>query len=367
MGCGGSTEAKNTSIYDTADTFSKPFYQPPDGETNNGSLQLKPQDTVPHSTASVIEGLVPNTAIGDMLANVPLLLKLKESERDKLGGVMVQGVFGDGTNVFAQGDVGDKFYIVMSGDAVVTKTSENGEQSQIGSLSTGDYFGEAALLGKDNQRGATITAKGTLTTLWLSNEKFRTLLGGDAFNIKFVSRRGISAEKGGPTITGGRPVGKSKPADADTSKSEEQKELCRKGLQGTVLCSSFDSLTIDAIVDEMWMENVVIGTSLMKQGDLGVMLYVIEEGHFGIFVAEDENEPIEVQVDGPGRCFGELALMYNAPRAATVTAKTDAKVHHAQRTTQNTEHYLMNSKIAGVCDRSLHVPPFGQGCRKGED
>ncbi len=31
----------------------------------------------------------------------------------------------------------------------------------------------------------------------------------------------------------------------------------------------------------------------------------------------------KVQDQGPGGAFGELALLYNAPRAATVIAKTD--------------------------------------------
>jgi cAMP-dependent protein kinase regulator len=53
----------------------------------------------------------------------------------------------------------------------------------------------------------------------------------------------------------------------------------------------------------------------MLLGDAGDNFYVVESGDFDIFVNGNR-----VASRGPGTSFGELALLYNSPRAATVTS-----------------------------------------------
>src|SRR3954468_14166094 len=78
----------------------------------------------------------------------------------------------------------------------------------------------------------------------------------------------------------------------------------------------------------MWRSEVKAGVAAVKQGDLGDCLYVIAAGEFDVYVNDKK-----VAVRGKGTMFGELALMYNSPRAATVVANQDSVVWMIDRFT----------------------------------
>jgi len=78
------------------------------------------------------------------------------------------------------------------------------------------------------------------------------------------------------------------------------------------------------------------GEAVIKQGDAGAVLYVLEEGKLDCHkVFNKDEEPKFLKTYEPGEAFGELALLYNAPRAATITAKTDAICWELDRATFN--------------------------------
>jgi len=63
---------------------------------------------------------------------------------------------------------------------------------------------------------------------------------------------------------------------------------------------------------------------VIKQGEQGDVLYLIEAGYFECYKQfnKDQN-PVMVKKYNAGEFFGELALLYNSPRAASVFAKSD--------------------------------------------
>lgn len=84
-----------------------------------------------------------------------------------------------------------------------------------------------------------------------------------------------------------------------------------------------------------WRKKIPDKTELIKQGDVfAEHFYIVQSGTFGIFIRKDEAKSMEQAINdankvgnvGPGKSFGELALMYHAPRAATVCAQEDSEV-----------------------------------------
>src|ERR1043165_2255555 len=65
----------------------------------------------------------------------------------------------------------DRFYMILEGEAEVTKTINNTEERLLTTLAPGDFFGEMALI-HNAPRAATVTAKSPLTTLELDKTAF---------------------------------------------------------------------------------------------------------------------------------------------------------------------------------------------------
>ena len=68
-----------------------------------------------------------------------------------------------GKNVFREGDIGDSFFVLISGEVVVGK-DRGGQFIELARLGVGDCFGEMALVGK-HVRSATIRANGDTVTM----------------------------------------------------------------------------------------------------------------------------------------------------------------------------------------------------------
>ncbi|EJF62838.1 protein kinase A regulatory subunit [Dichomitus squalens] len=96
------------------------------------------------------------TMYEQFLSSVDLLASLEPEERSKVADALVSRVYEDGEAVVRQGEMGDTFFFVEEGNAVVTKV-RNGGPEVVGHLKKGDYFGELSLL-RLEPRAATVSA-----------------------------------------------------------------------------------------------------------------------------------------------------------------------------------------------------------------
>lgn len=70
---------------------------------------------------------------------------------------------------------------------------------------------------------------------------------------------------------------------------------------------------------------------IFKFGDPGHALYIVRTGEVEIFVKNDQGEKIVLEVSKAGDVFGEVSLLDNGPRTASVAAVTDAEVLRLDR------------------------------------
>ncbi|CCH40669.1 cAMP-dependent protein kinase regulatory subunit [Wickerhamomyces ciferrii] len=101
-------------------------------------------------------------------------------------------------------------------------------------------------------------------------------------------------------------------------KTQEQLTRLSNSVVKNFLFSSLDEDSFKTVINALEEAKYPAGTEVIRQGDEGDFFYVVETGYVQFFV-DGKN----VNRFGAGASFGELALMYNSPRAATAVAESD--------------------------------------------
>ena len=100
--------------------------------------------------------------------------------------------------------------------------------------------------------------------------------------------------------------------------------------------SALDDKEFKIVVDAIEEIKGKAGEAIITEGEQGDCMYVLEKGSLDCTkVFAGNTEPTFLKEYVPGEGFGELALLYNAPRAATITAKTDYEIWKLDRDTFN--------------------------------
>ncbi|XP_071817983.1 cAMP-dependent protein kinase type II regulatory subunit-like isoform X3 [Apostichopus japonicus] len=105
-------------------------------------------------------------------------------------------------------------------------------------------------------------------------------------------------------------------------KSDDQRDRLAKAVKPILLFRALDETQMQDVLDAMFEKKTSRGEHIIDEGDDGDNFYVIDSGTFDIL--KDINGEVKKvgMYDNTGS-FGELALMYNTPRAATIVASSD--------------------------------------------
>jgi len=95
--------------------------------------------------------------------------------------------FEAGDVIFCAGQPGDRFYVIVRGQADVLAADFSARERHLSTLSEGEYFGEIALL-EDVPRSATIRARTPMVCLTLERQEFLRLVAASPdLNTAFAS------------------------------------------------------------------------------------------------------------------------------------------------------------------------------------
>src|ERR1700682_2613006 len=194
-----------------------------------------------------------------------------------------------GTTVVRQGERGDEVFVVATGKAAVI-VRERGEDTTVQELEVGDYFGERALLG-DGLRRATVRALTPLKLLAFPADAFwKELAGTMAWETRLRMALGE-----------------------------------RERLEELPIFAGMGSRQLDLLAVKLAVREVAAGETLIRQGDPGDTFYIVREGELEVVVSANGARR-RANLLHPGDFFGEIALLYQVPRTATVRARTLASV-----------------------------------------
>ena len=209
----------------------------------------------------------------ELLSAVPILSSLNEDQQETIADALELIDFEEGDVIFKKGQVGDRFYMIKEGSVKITNPDNSDEL--LTELSVGGYFGERALM-QDETRAATVTTSAYCRCYSLNRTAFHELLG----PLEDIWR--LDALK-------------------DVSILQSLKISQLKKLASELVNRTFEA-----------------GEVIFNKGDVGEDFYIVERGDFDVI---GDNETVLAKLS-KGACFGELALLKNDTRAATVKAVT---------------------------------------------
>jgi len=198
------------------------------------------------------------------------------------------------TKLIEQGDDGDVLYVVQEGQMDCYKKQPDGEDKLVKECKAGDAFGELALL-YNCPRAASVKAHDRCVLWQLDRETFNHIVRNSAC---------------------------------------KRRERYEEFLKSVPILKSMEAYEMSSMCDALQTVTFKQGETIVKQGDTGDTFFILEEGECRVDKVYVQNTPAqEVMQYKSGDYFGELALLMNEPRAASVIASTDCRLLTLSRRT----------------------------------
>jgi CRP-like cAMP-binding protein len=234
--------------------------------------------------------------VSAVLAQLPLFASLPSDAIAALADIMQSGSLEEGDILFEQGDPSGALFLIISGAVKVVIKDADGE-NVLRQLGPGEALGEMSLI---DQAPRTATVKA------ISPVHYDVLYHQDFMDI-------VSAL---PAETMG--VLRDVAANIRARKGDLLKTL--------PLFSGLPDEVLGEIALKMIGDSIEPGEVLFRKGDAGNALFIVTQGWFKITTVDSQGGELVLNQCGPGEAIGEMSLIDEEPRSASVIALTAAQV-----------------------------------------
>ena len=262
-----------------------------------------------------------------ILETVPIFSGCSKPQLVKMAKVMEEKYYGANEYMTKQGEEGKNFFVIVEGKADIVIDGK-----PIGQLEKGDYCGEVALI-NDSKRTASVkvNSKSRVHAFCVSKTTFHNVLQKD-MNLVFYRRQAIAIDNSAGKEEAEKKEDSEKKKKRGPKLTHPSKQEVRWLLQAVSKNALFAQLSKSEkkhIISQMHKEDIKRGEVLIREGENGNTFYVIRSGQFRV----TSREKGHICYVATREAVGELALIYNAPRSATVTAMTNAILWAIDRAT----------------------------------
>ena len=132
------------------------------------------------------------------------------------------------------------------------------------------------------------------------------------------------------------------------------------------LFDGLDPSTLEALADQLEVEYVSAGSTIVEEGEAGDCLYIVDSGRLRVSKMVDGSE-IVLRELSRADVVGEMALLDDRPRSATVRAVRDSRIYRlgassfADLVTQRPSVLSQVARLLITRLTSVHTPPLGSG------
>lgn len=248
------------------------------------------------------------TQVQEALGNNPLFVQLSEDAIKELASQASAFSFGSGESIIKEGDWGESFYMLSEGDVEIIHTAPSGVETTVATLHAGDSFGEMALV-QSEPRNATVRALGPVSVCKVGRTAFLKAL------------ENANLDRGQITTT----------------------LRSTSILRSSELFKGLSPCSLNKLLSLCTRETVATGKVLAQEGEEGDHFFIIESGAVEVNQS-GHDEPVAAL--GSGDFFGEISLLSNVPRTATVTTTAESTLLTLNR--QDFKDVMVHDFLAGI-------------------